>query len=289
MALSVLEILKDHRLISVEDADRVLNVSQETGNPIGRLLVDLKILNEKELYLFICNNLGMNPTFMYSDRRFDVAGLTIPKFQVSGDFFGYFPLEEGRIAITLSDVSGKGLEAGLLAIELANVLRESIRMKSVIPSVMMRKVNQISQEFFGAEQFATFIILILDMHSGTVEFCCAGSPPILVFRSREKIVEEMEVKGIPVGIYSDFLFNGGRCNLNTGDIMLLYSDGAYECQNVKGEFYGVERIKNNLVKSHTRSARGLLHKMRREIKFFSLFRGLNDDTTYIAIKKNRER
>lgn len=289
MDFPVINILKDYGLIDAAQADRLFSLIQANPElPVGRLLINERMLNEKQLYRFICKNLGMNPNFIFSDRNYDIAGLTVPKFSVSGDFYGYFPLDEGRLAITLSDVSGKGLEAGLLAIELADLLKQSIKMKSVIPSTLMRKVNTISKEFFGEEQFATFIILILDMHSGTVEFCCAGSPPILVYRAREKRVEELDVKGIPVGIYSDFLFNGGRCNLATGDILLMYTDGAYEAESIKKQFYGIERIKKNLIRWSSKPTRKILSHFWRDLKIFTLFKGMNDDTTYIAIKKNRE-
>ncbi|MBI3395070.1 MAG: serine/threonine-protein phosphatase [Spirochaetia bacterium] len=284
--ISFLDVLIEHGLLSPENRARVEEIHRATGESHAQILVNEKILNEKQLYSFIQNRLGMNPQVLYSDRNFRVAGLTVPKFSVSGDFYGCFPLDEGRIAITLSDVSGKGLEAGILAIVLANLLRNSIRMKNTIPSTIMRKINGLSKEFFGDAQFATFMVLIMDVQSSTVEFCCAGTPPILIYRQREKIVEEMEVTGIPIGIFNDFLFTGRRAQLNRGDVILLYTDGAYEAQNWKGEFYGLERVKRSLQRNGRKPADRILNALKRELRLFSAFKGLNDDTTFIVIKKS---
>lgn len=282
----LLNLLAEHSLITQDQAAHVLAAQQNSQKPAGTILVEENILQEKQLYDFICNNLGMNPAAIYKDRAYEIAGLTIPKFEVSGDFYGSFELEPGRIAITLSDVSGKGLEAGMLAILLANILKTGVRMKNIIPSMILRKVNTASKRFFGEEQFATFIVLIIDMHSGTVEFCCAGSPPILVYRRREDAVEQLEVKGIPVGIYDDFMFNGSRTNIEKGDIILMYTDGAYENQNIRDDYFGLRRLKDMLKKHAHRPAQSIVRALKREIQWFSMFKGFNDDTTLIAIKRS---
>lgn len=282
----LLNLLAEYGLVSEADAERVVKLRESTNQPTGAVLVSQGILEEKRLYQFICNELGMNPEQIFSNRFYDIAGLTIPKFEVSGDFYGSFMLDEARIAITLSDVSGKGLEAGLLAILLANILKTGIRMQNTIPSMILRKINSATKRFFGEEQFATFIVLILDTYSGVVEFCCAGSPPILAYRRRTHQVEQLEVKGIPVGIYDDFLFNGSRTTMEKGDVLLLYTDGAYENQNVRDEYYGLRRVQESLKKHADKSPQKMLRAMKREIQWFSLFRGFNDDTTFVTIKRS---
>ncbi|MCE9598879.1 MAG: serine/threonine-protein phosphatase [Spirochaetia bacterium] len=282
----LLNLLAEYGLVSGADAERVVKLRESTNQPTGAVLVSQGILEEKRLYQFICNELGMNPEQIFNNRFYDIAGLTIPKFEVSGDFYGSFMLDGGRIAITLSDVSGKGLEAGLLAILLANILKTGIRMQNTIPSMILRKINSATKRFFGEEQFATFIVLILDTDSGVVEFCCAGSPPILAYRRKNHQVEQLEVKGIPVGIYDDFLFNGSRTTMDKGDVLLLYTDGAYENQNIRDEYYGLRRVQESLRKHAGKTPQKMLRAMKREIQWFSLFRGFNDDTTFVTIKRS---
>ncbi|MDH5655686.1 MAG: serine/threonine-protein phosphatase, partial [Spirochaetia bacterium] len=146
-------------------------------------------------------------------------------------------------------------------------------------------INQISIDFFSDTQFATFIVLILDQHSGTVEFCGAGSPPILVYRHKRQEIEEIHPKGIPVGIMEDYIFSQSRFELGKGDTILMFTDGAYECENWSGEFYGMERILNTFHKNAKRNAFKIIKKMISNLKWFTKLKSRNDDTTYIAIKR----
>jgi sigma-B regulation protein RsbU (phosphoserine phosphatase) len=134
-------------------------------------------------------------------------------------------------------------------------------------------------------QFATFIVLILDTHSGTAEFCGAGSPPLLIYRHKRKTVDEIHPKGIPVGIMDDYVFSQTRFELEKGDVILMFTDGAYECQNWSGEFYGMDRIKIKLQENALRPAPKILKKMISSLRFFTMLRSRNDDTTYIAIQR----
>jgi len=282
--LELLETLRANNLITDSNAKKVLKIHSETNDPVGHILFKKKYLDEKKLYKFIINEYGINQNNYNSGLSYDIAGITLPKFGVSGDFFGFFPLDEGKVAITLSDVSGKGLEAGLLALVLSNML-QNLKMGSIVPSQIMKKINEISIDFFTDMQFATFIVLILDTHSGTVEFCGAGSPPLLIYRNKQKYVEEIHPKGIPVGIMDDYIFSQSRFEIGRGDVILMFTDGAYECQNWGGEYYGMERIKNTLQINALKPAPKILKKMISSLKFFTKFKSRNDDTTYIAIQR----
>ncbi|MEQ8351649.1 MAG: PP2C family protein-serine/threonine phosphatase [Leptospiraceae bacterium] len=287
--IAILEVLTDHGLITPEKKQEVVDLYNETGKPPGHILVRKRILQEKHLYKFICKDLGMNPTRPYSTRSYTIAGLTVPKFRTSGDFYGIFPMSDGRIALTLSDVSGKGLEAGILAILLGNLLREGIRMQNIVPNAIMKKINLASRSFFGEDQFATFVVMLLDLYSGTVEYCAAGSPPILVYRHKEGIIEELDQRNIPVGIYEDFQFKGNSLNLDKGDMLLAYTDGAFESRGLRGDMYGVHRLKNAFLRLKDKKLSRLLSGLKSDMRRFSLLRGLADDTTYLSIVRHRKR
>jgi len=281
--------LQANGLITEHIAQMVLDLHKKNGIPTGKILFEKKFLDEKKFYNFLKEKYELNTNTYDSGKDYEIAGITLPKFIVSGDFFGFFPLADGQVAITLSDVSGKGLEAGILAMALADLLRNSISMGSIIPSQIMRKINDISMIFFNDDQFATFIVLILDTHSGTVEYCGAGSPPILVYRYKTDSIEEVPPKGIPIGIIPDYIFTGSRIEMEKGDTILLYTDGAYECQNWQGEFYGLDRIKSNLMRNNKKAPKKLIEALLRSLRRFALFRSRNDDTTYIAIQRLRRK
>lgn len=281
----VLSIIHEYGLITEADVQEVLSRHQATGKSHGHILVESGILNEKQLYKFIVDELGMNPDFNYEDRKFNIAGLSIPRFQINGDFYGIFDLGEGKIAVTLSDVAGKGLEAGLLALRLAYLLRKEINLKTIVPATILNQINKASFEFFRSDKFATFIVFILDLYNGTAEYSCAGSPPILVYRHKQKAIESLEVAGIPIGILDDYNFPGRKLSLEKGDAVLFYTDGAYEVENLKGTMFGYDRIKEVFFKNATLPAKKIVQQILGKIKRFSFLKGLNDDTTFVAIRK----
>ena len=285
--IQLINLLKSNNLINPKKAKTVLSIHEKTGKGVGRILFEKRYLNEKKLYKYIQKEYGINQEeFKNSGPNYDILGITLPKFGVSGDFFGFFPLEDGKVAVTLSDVSGKGLEAGLLALVLSNMLRD-MKMGSIIPSMIMKQINQVSIDFFTDMQFATFIVLILDTYSGTVEFCGAGSPPILVYRYKKNQIEEIHPKGIPVGIEHDYVFSQSRFELEKGDTILMFTDGAYECQNWSKEFYGMKRI-HEVYLAHARlPLKKLLKKFISQLRWFTFFKSRNDDTTYVAIQRRR--
>lgn len=287
--VAILGVLSEHKLITPEQKQEVVQIHNETGRPPGKILIQKRILNEKQLYRFICKDLGMNPSKTYSTRSFTLGGITVSKFRTGGDFYGIFPMADGRIAMTLSDVSGKGLEAGILAILLGNLLREGIQMQNIVPNAIMKKINLASRSFFGNDQFATFVVMLLDLYSGTVEYCAAGSPPILVYRNKEQIVEEIDQRNIPVGIYEDFQFKGNSLNLDKGDFLLAYTDGAYEARGWRGDMYGVERLRAAVLRHREKKLLRMLTGLKKDMRRFSFPRGLADDTTYLAILRHKKR
>ncbi len=281
----LLEIIKEYGLITQKDIDHVLELEKDTGESHGRILVNSGILDEKSLYRFIVQDLGMNPDYNYEDRKFNIAGISIPHQKINGDFYGIFDLGEGKIVVTLSDVSGKGLEAGMLAIRLSYMLRKEINLKNIVPATILNRINRASMEFFRSDKFATFIVFILDLHRGTAEYSCAGNPPILVYRSKTREIESLEVAGIPIGILDDYSYPGRKLSLEKGDAVLFYTDGAYEVQNIRGTMFGYERIKDVFLRNASLSAAKMMKNILRKVKNYSFLRGLNDDTTFVAIRK----
>lgn len=282
----LLSIIQSYDILTEAQINHVLEL-QKTNESQGQALIRSGYLNEKSLYKFVRNNLKLNPDYNVTHKGYNIAGFTKPRYSVSGDFYGIFDLGEGRIAVTLSDVAGKGLEAGILAIRLSHMLEKErdINMRSIVPGTIIRRLNRTSYEIFTSDKFATFVVLILDTYNDTVEYSCAGSPPVLLYRAKTRTVEEMDVSGIPIGIERDFQYKGRSMGLSRGDTILLYTDGAYEAEDIFHRFYGFDRIKSNFLKHAGMPPRKMIRRMLQNVRYHSFFRGLNDDTTFVAIKK----
>lgn len=287
--LEILNVLFEHELLSLERRDEIEERVRKRDEPLGTFLVRKRLLKESEVYRFITRDLGMNSREVYQFRDYEIFGRTLPKFRTSGDFFGIFPLPNSRVAVTLCDVAGKGIEAGLLSIHLAKLLTSGLDMGSVVPSTVMKKINIISRAFFEVDRYSTFVFLIVDLLSGTVEYSAAGSPPLLRYSAREGAVEELDTRNIPIGIYDDFQYRGSRTELNPGDSILLYTDGAYEAEDLKGRAYGIERLKTVLRQNIRKPSRPLLSSFIWDWRRHSFLRRQSDDTTYVLLRRVRKK
>jgi serine phosphatase RsbU (regulator of sigma subunit) len=168
-----------------------------------------------------------------------VRGLTIhseyhPAREVGGDFFQILPGEvPGTVLIAVGDVTGKGLQAGMLVALIIGAIRSAAQHSSD-PSNILSEVNK--QLCERQQASATCIILRIDQ-DGTVIVANAGQlPPYLNGR-------EVEIEGaLPIGIIADADFSVASFTLEEGDSLLLMSDGVVEAQDSRGTFFGFERI-----------------------------------------------
>lgn len=250
-------------------------------------LYEKKLINEKQLYKLNQEEFQLNKSKVYEFKNFSIYAKTYPKFFTSGDIFGIFTLKDNRVVITLSDVSGKGLEAGLLGFMLSYYINYELNLSSLTPQALLKRINQLSLKIFDEIKFATFSILVLDLLSGTIEYAGAGCPPLLHYKFKEQSIEEKDTINIPLGIDSDFIYKGIKIDFNPGDVILSYSDGAFEQENRRGKPYGIERLKRMFIKNAHKPPKKLVRKLFWDLRLYSILKPRFDDTTYIVIKYNK--
>ena len=170
----------------------------------------------------------------------EVRGTVVPAHQVGGDAFDYFELHDGRIALAIADVSGKGVPAALLMSGLQASLRAFCTGRKPIPEEL-RSVNWSVARHATLGKFITMFYAEFDPASGRLEYCNAGhNPPLL--RRRDGSVEALEIGGMPIGIFDNVEFQIGRTTLQKGDALLMYSDGIPEALDPREAQFGPERL-----------------------------------------------
>jgi phosphoserine phosphatase RsbU/P len=168
-----------------------------------------------------------------------IEGRSIPSGAVGGDFFDYIPMSDGRLALVLADVSGKGLPAALLMATTRGVLR-SLARQSANASDILSQLNTMLIEDFPAEKFVTMVVAVLNPATGTVRVANAGHPfPLLV--SNGVACFHASECGLPLGIMES-AYCETEIALQPEDALVLYSDGISERTNLAGDEYGLERL-----------------------------------------------
>jgi serine phosphatase RsbU (regulator of sigma subunit) len=165
-----------------------------------------------------------------------------PADEVGGDYFGYIPLADGRLALAIGDVAGKGVSAALLMAHFCSEVRFCLA-SSATPA---EAVEQLNQDLCAETQnyhFVTFVLCVLDPREHKLTMVNAGHLPPL--RRRGRVTEELggSEGGLPLGCDAKRNYQQIELPLEPGDTILLYTDGVTDAMNAQGHVYGSQRIR----------------------------------------------
>jgi sigma-B regulation protein RsbU (phosphoserine phosphatase) len=167
---------------------------------------------------------------------YDMAGINIPSKSVGGDYYDCLALADGRYALVMADVAGKGIPAALLVSSLHAYL--SAYLESGMPLVAMAgRLNTMIHRASTDDKFITAFLGLLDPVTGTLEYVNAGHT-VAYCRRPNGAVQGLHEGGIPLGMLDLGLpYVSGRITVQPGDRLFLYTDGIPEAQNSAQELY----------------------------------------------------
>ena len=209
---------------------------------------------------------------------FPVCGINLPALEVSGDFYDYFPLPDGRIAWSLGDVSGKGMNAAMLMAKTISLFR-CLGKTEHDPARLLAILNDEITETARFGMFVTMIAGLYDPASGEVCFANAGHQPPL-FRDIFQVDREIEASGPPLGIMAGIDYDVQRLQL-AGGRLYIFTDGVTEGRDAQGEMLGLDGLQKLLDVCAGMSASAQLAAVASALKRDGV--RLHDDLTLLAI------
>ena len=174
----------------------------------------------------------------------EVRGVSIPAREVGGDFFNYFDLGNGKIAILIGDVSGKGVAAALLMANLQATLRARVPVEPNLAKLSTELDLEIHQQTPPAT-YLTLFLGILDGQTGVMRWVNAGHNPQYALHS-DGSIEKLESGGRPLGLLPGGEYTEGSIQFGPADALFLYTDGLVEAENSENEEFGELRLENAL-------------------------------------------
>ncbi len=221
------------------------------------------------------------PESNLAGRTLDIAAINTPASHVSGDFYNWFELPDGRIVIAIGDVTGHGMAAAFLMATTQMLIRTSMP-RIADPGLCLEEVNrQLCIQVFNG-QFVTMEIMVLDLENATVDIATAGHPPPLVGSG-----EEFKPLGIDpqlvLGVEPSTRFPTQRFQLPRNANLLLYTDGVIDAQSATGERFSEEGLAACIYGKFD-NAQAMLDTVLEAINDFRKGRDLNDDLTLVAIQ-----
>jgi len=212
----------------------------------------------------------------------DLAACNITSAEVSGDYYDLIERSDGRLVIIISDVSGKGVPASLLASSLQASMRAHCQ-TSCSPSEILERVNLYLHESTDPAHFATLFLAIFDPETNALCYSSGGhNSPVL--RRADGSIELLEKGGLPLGAFDFGTYEEETITLAPGDTLFMYTDGLTETRNSVEEEFGEERVERLLGSSYELSAAHLLDVMHDELRSFSGRAVADDDVTLVALK-----
>ncbi|HVN21381.1 MAG TPA: PP2C family protein-serine/threonine phosphatase [Dongiaceae bacterium] len=216
---------------------------------------------------------------------FEIAGWNQPADETGGDYFDWETLPDGKVVISLADVTGHGIGPALLAAVCRAYARASFAVSRTL-SAAFEHINQALGADLSSGRFATFVAAVCHPGCGDVEILSAGHGPLIVYSNSSNRFTAMSAHGVPLGILPSFLSDPPtELTLDSGDLVLLATDGFFEWENDKGEQFGIERVQEVIRRFRNSSSREIVAGMYQAVLNFSNGTRQQDDLTAVVIRR----
>ena len=216
-------------------------------------------------------------------RSADVKAKIVPCRQLSGDLYDFIHLGGQHTGLVIADVSGKGAPGAILMATTRVIVRTQAE-NMLATGETMNRVNKSLCEDTRSTEFVSLFYGILDAETVNFAYTNAGHNPPILFREDQSIF--LEEGGIPLGIIEDAVYDEGRIQLATGDVLLFYTDGITEAMNHEREIFGVGRLIRTVQQNLAMDSQSLIDVIYSEVLKFAAGAPQNDDLTLIALKVN---
>ncbi|MCK5785563.1 MAG: SpoIIE family protein phosphatase [Candidatus Sabulitectum sp.] len=271
---------------TAEELDLLESFSTQTAIVAENLeLLGERLEKEKlEEQLKVARNIqqGLLPGNIPAVQGIEMSALIRFCLDVAGDYYDIIPLEDGRVVLSIGDVSGKGVGAALLMANLQASLRTAQAMGASL-SESAERINKLVFENTPSDMFITFFMICIDPVKKRLRYVNAGhNPPFLVENDGH---EKMLTKGgLLFGVVKNALYEEGEVSLNDGDMILMYTDGVSEAMDSNEEEFGEKHIAHIVARNRELSLDELLALIEKEVSIFHGSSSYMDDFTLLAAR-----
>jgi sigma-B regulation protein RsbU (phosphoserine phosphatase) len=255
--------------IAIENA----RLYERVARSEARLERDLRHAQEIQMHLMP----GIAPTIP----GLDVALRFQPARELGGDLYDFLAYGKDRQVIAVGDVSGKGAPAALYGAMASGTLR-SLAPQRLAPPDMLKRLNVVLLERKIEAHFITLTYAIWEPRTKTLRVANAGMPlPILV---RKGQCRPIRAEGVPLGLLEHTEYQEVAVNLESGDLLAMFSDGITEAVSPRQEEFGARRLEHVLRQNAHRPPQEIVDRMFEEVRKFEGGRPQRDDQTLVLLK-----
>jgi len=263
------KILREHILYSLNAVRHVINLRLRQRR-LTDILAEARVIQESLL-----------PAAPPEFEGFDIDGRSRATEIVGGDLFDYLPLSPHLLGVAIADASGHGLPAALLARDVITGLRMGMEKDLKIVGAVER-LNRVIHRSALSSKFVSLFYGEMEP-SGNFIYCNAGhNPPLL---RRPKSFRELREGGLVLGPDPDARYDRGYVRLESGEMIILYTDGVIERENRFGKAFGLPRLRNVIRRTEGSSAREIIQAIFDATDAFAGGIKEQDDMTVVVVRK----
>lgn len=218
-----------------------INALIEEQNKRQRLENEISIAREVQNQLF--------PSTLPSVPGVEIEAICKAARSVSGDYYDFIQLSPTQIAIAIADISGKGISAALLMASLQAALRSQMLTEGsewLSTAELVARLNKHLVRNTGDDRFATFFIAVYDSTTRKLRYTNAGHLPSFLIGNGSSYL--LDKGGMVLGVVEDYVYEQGELQVGPNSLLIGYSDGLVEPENVYGEEFGIARLKEAAVR-----------------------------------------
>jgi len=209
-----------------------------------------------------------------------------PAQAVGGDYYGFIPMPQGRLAVALGDVAGKGISAALLMAKLSSDARFCF-LAEPNPGQAVGKLNDLLYEFTSPmDRFVTLSAIVLDPSRHVVTLVSAGHPSPQLWRKSNNSLQDAMPKttaGLPLGMVEGCAYDACQLALQPGDNLLLFSDGVTDALDVRNNQFSMKGVQRVIQEAGSVSAATLGDRLIKAIEHHTTNRDPFDDITLVCL------
>ena len=212
-------------------------------------------------------------------KNLDIAAYLRTSTEVGGDYYDFFEEPDGSLYAICGDATGHGTASGMLvSITKAGL----IGLPQLSPKDVLHELNRVVKKVdLGILRMSLNIALVKD---NQITLSSAGMPPYFIYRAATNTTEEIQLSGVPLGSFNDVHFDQTNTSFNSGDILVIISDGLPEAPNLAGDLFDYQKVQNLISTYGNQTAQGVIDQLMMEADAWLSGNQNPDDITLVVIK-----